>query len=333
MRNLDEIMSYVSLSEDYYPKMIQSEKDKIFSNCVNSKKQRNFIGKKTIVLFAAVIGVFAIGGLCLANMNLNNAFVEKFGVSSNQEKNLIQGARGSFAADSHDGISVTLEQTIADEQALYAIIDVSPNDDIIFANGEGFQYTDVSPADTAVYSSFGSDIEILHEDERSKKYLITASGNSGLTDGTIKIRFENFCGLKNGTKEVINGVWSVDFEYDKTQKVKTAETEVSEDVSAYMNSSKSYKTTTIKKITISPLSLSIDNVTAGAEQGSDNLFATFVEVNMDNGESFYCGKDDIRKKFTADLTGGNMFFRFDKIIDPASVKSITIGDKTIEMNN
>lgn len=328
MKKIEEILSLIDIEEMYYSPMSNNEKHKICEEVMGSYNRKKYSPKKSILIIAAAIMTIFTTVFAFAYLNLDESFKQHFKITQELEEDIFQGVQNTPNVVSHDGITISISQTISDGKNVYFIAETEVADNINLTDNHNFENISVIPVRENNYSAFSSDISVLEQINNKRKYLISSNGNTELKSGKLLIEFENLY-QTNSENLIIPGKWSLEIDFDASIHTITKETNVTTEVTAFLNSIQDYKTTTVKKITLSPLSLSIDIESKDAKSGLDNIFSTYVEIHMKNGNSFYCGKDDINKNFSGDINGGNMFFRFNKVIDVDDVESISIGDKTI----
>lgn len=326
MKKIEEIMSVIDIHENYYSSMSKHEKEEIYKKVVGSKKKYKY--KKKILLIAAAMIVLSTTAFAFAHFEIDKQFKEYLSITKEYEEEISDGTQNTPYVISHDGVSISVLQTISDGKCVYFIVEAEFANNITLTDNCNFENISVIPEDD-VYGAFGTDVNIIEQSSNKRKYLISSNGNANLETGKYMLVFENLCQDNLSDKTLINGVWDIDFNLDANIHTVTKEKITNTKVTAYLNNIQDYKTVNIKKITLSPLSLSIDVFSERAKNGSDNIFATYVKVNMKNGESFYCGKNSIKKNYSGNIEGGNMFFKFDKVINIDEVESISVGDKTI----
>ena len=302
-------------------------------------KRRN---KKLITAVAAAVVLVLTATTVLAvSLGWHERFVEYFGIGEEQAM-LLEGAVGSPEISvTENGVTINVLNTLTDSRGVYVVFEVIvPNrieltDDISF---DGFYFE----ADTEHREGIGGAVsggDILNVNTNKITALAYYLPTEPIADGTLRLFLEDIgygVWVKDAGYEfttLIAGEWSLewDFSYTDTAKKITPDQEVQIGIDG---------TGLITEISISPISLVV--VTQLQISNPHDLDAlTIIEdytVTFKNGSTSILGLSRARSTDSSSnmLKEGmiyehRVYSRFDYIIDPEDIVSVTIGDVTIPL--
>ena len=302
-------------------------------------KRRN---KKLITAIAAA-AVFLLTATTVLAVSLgwHERFVEYFGIGEEQAV-LLDGAVGSPEISfTENGVTVNVLNTLTDSRGVYVVFEVivlnrvELTDDISF-NGFYFE------ADTVRREGIGGAVsggDILNIDTNRITALAYYLPTELIADGTLRLFLEDI-GYGVWVKDVgyefttlIEGEWSLewDFSYIDTAKKIMPDQEVHIGIDG---------TGLITEISISPISLVV--VTQLQISNPHDLDAlTIIEdytVTFKDGSTAVLGLSRARSTDTSSrmlkedmVYEHRVYSRFDNIIDPEEIVSVTVGDVTITL--
>ena len=345
MNRIDEILSNIELDEDSSNKLTDEEKKRIMHN-ITEKLSHDISHKRKkpikVIMFAAVIMIIMTGTVLAMKSYIDKNLSEQLGIADEKQEEFENAVDTPLCSTSHDGIRVDMLQTFSDTKTLFAVFTVTTSEDIIYSDEYYFCNAKVFPENPEIYTPFAYNVELLEENERTKKYLATVSGTSiDLKSGKFFLHLGNLCRYvkdengqilkdENGieiTETVIEGSWDLEWEYDSNVKTEIKEINTSVEVPlSYSIDGK--QTITVKKITLSPLSVSVE-FTFDGSYIEDHIGGAVIGVNLKDGTKIT--STDIPRN--AQYSSGHNYYRFDKIIDINNIESVSVEDVVIPVDN
>ncbi|MFF2481310.1 DUF4179 domain-containing protein [Paenibacillus sp. NPDC058071] len=295
---------------------------------------------KKVSVLAAVVAAFLLFSTAAfaSTLNWNELFIQYFKPSEDQMKAMNGIVSTPEATVTKNGVTVTVKQTIVDSQNVYVLYEMTVPETIDLNDDIGWEgeYFALMPEAKKLVMGGGS--TILKQDKHTRTGLFhkrqtVLNGNS-----TATLQFENLTlhqkiydkkGEYIDLKRVplIEGEWSLtwDLMIDDTQSIKL---EPNTPVSINKRSKNS-----VTKIEVSALSIYI------LVEGSDVLtrLAPIVKFKdgsqlsfnyMSRGQSF----SYVNVASPTEARGNHLYYKFDQIISPEDVESISIGNVTIPVS-
>lgn len=351
MSRIDELLSNIELS-DYDNSLTEQEHSRIM-DIINVKlnnempSQRKHCKRKHIkkLLIAAVLFIITSGSVFAIKSYLDGNLADVLGISQEQQEQFENAVDTPLCSVTENGITVEVLQTLSDTRTIFTIFTVTTADDIMFGDDYFFYKPQFVPEDIEKYGSFQYDIKLLNETGNVKKYLGCMFGVSENFDsGKLKLSLGNLCKyirdedgdkLKDShgiemTEDVIAGSWDLVWEYDSSIRTDIQELTPSIDI-PLSSSVDGEKSITVKKITLSPLSVAIDYAT-DADYVNDKVGNAYISVNFKDGRVFDMPQKAFRS-FDHDTKTGLYYYRFDSVENVENIESITIDDNVIPVDN
>lgn len=311
----------------------QDEKQRILNMTMNkipSEKVKPF--RKRKLLIAILVATMMIGTVAMASeyfeSNLDNTFLNLLGIDKN-DSSLDGAGENVNKTVSNNGLDLTVKQTLGDNHTLYILIDINTPEDFEIIEFPNFNEYYISLNKT---SSAGWSIEEIEDDNPSDakySFLISYNTASNLNDNKITLDFKDF-GYYSDEKDefitLIEGNWKLSWDLN------------------YKNTSKKFKVnhfirdnnymSIITSINISPISLSANLV--GAKYGDFEITAItmkdgrlYNKIYADSsGEELYLGSSS-----SSSLLKSYTSVDFIKTINVDDIKSVTIGNEVINLDN
>ena len=299
-------------------------------------------GTKRLAIAVALVAVFVLMATTALAVGFgwHERFIEYFGIGEDQNT-LLDGAVGSPGISiTENGVTVEVLQTLADSQGVYVIFEVTVPDDVELTNDTGFEWAMLNAETeqrTEGISMAVSGAEVL--DISGKKLIAIASyiPNDPIKSGTLRLSLNNL-GYNIWTEgsagvpeheyySFVEGKWVLEWEftYEDTAKKVTPNQIVDTDGSSLVTAV-SISPVSICVSAEGPLDSSLEALLVGGE-----ITVTFIDGNMISYSSV-----DRTSSFGRSLAKENdliynyqMYNRFDRIIDPDDVVSVTLCDVTI----
>ncbi|BBI33330.1 DUF4179 domain-containing protein [Cohnella abietis] len=294
---------------------------------------------KKVTALAVVVAVFLLftTAVFASTLNWNELLIQHFKPSKSQIKAMKGNVSIPEATVTNNGVTITVKQTIVDSQNVYVLYEMTVpesidlNDDIRW-KGEYFGLKPKAMGEAR--PSLGGGSTILKQDKHTRtglyyKPLTVLNGNSAaimlFEDLTLNQMIYDKKGEFMGLNRIplIEGEWEItwDLMIDDTQSIKL---EPNKPLSLKKSKNK------VTKIEISPLSIYI------LIEGSDILTRVKPIVKFKDGSQLSFNFMSTGKSFSynyaegsVEAQGNHLYYKFDQIISPEDVESISIGDVTI----
>ena len=282
----------------------------------------------TVVALVAVLVLMASTALAVG-LGWHERFMEYFGIGDTQT-GLLDGAVGSPGLSVTDnGVTVNVLQTLADSQGVYVVFEATVPNNVELADETGFSvaFLEAETVRQVGYASSVSGCEIL--DISGNKIIAIADffPSERIRDGTLKLTVQDvgYTTHEEGSttfKTLISGDWSLewDFTYKDTSKKISPNQAVDADGEAV-----------VTEISISPVSVCViveGSMRAKLEGLLDN--AEVMVTLKDSSTIMYSFRDENALYSSHYVNDGGVDYRyrmcnrFDRIIDPDDVVSVTL---------
>ena len=243
----------------------------------------------------------------------------------------MNGAVGTPCATiTKNGVTVNVLQTITDSYNVFVLYElivpewIELTDDIKWSNEDFIVPTSIGG--TMYSGEYGS--TTLEQSENRRITLLHYSQTREIANGFIRMQFENLCRFiiiydDNGEYmdlervPLVEGEWDLAWELNYEDKSSIV---IDSDISVSINGSSNR----ITRIVISPISVLI-NI-----EGDDILTVVRPVVTLIDGSQIaFDFKSDTKSFSYSILSGNDLYYRFDNLINTDDVVSVTIGDVTI----
>lgn len=309
------------------------EKQRILNMAINKIPSKRVTQlKKRKLLIAILVATMMICTVAVANehfeSNLDNTFLNLLGIDKN-DLSLDGAGENVNKTVSNNGLDLTVKQTLGDNHTLYILIDINTPKDLGVIKFADFNEYNISLNKT---SSAGWSIEEIEDDnpnDSKYSFLISYNTASNLSDNKITLDFKDFgyySDEKNDFVTLIEGNWKLSWDL------------------CYKNTSKNFRVnhfirdnnymSIITDISISPISISA-NIIGAKYEDFEIRAITMKDGTIYNTtytepyeESLYSGSSSSSSIFKS-YTSVN----FTKTINVDDIKSITIGNEVIYLDN
>jgi hypothetical protein len=312
----------------------QQWKDRLYSS-IEAEKPIITKHRRIPVIAAALLAVAVIfSGTALAiSLGWHEQLMEYLKPNKEQIENLEVAVDMPEATVTHNGVTVTVKQTLADAFGIYVLYEMTVPETIklddnvqwIFSNlsvpvGETDEYVFVGTTGTTV----------LEQNGNKRTALIHKQVSAPLENGKIELLFRDlsYFDITQGAGPflpLVEGEWKLgwDFTYVDTSRT------VGLDLPISINGSKN----TITQVIISPMSVCVyltgDDI-AGIVQPTvifkDGNEISYDVKNRNASFPYYLSDAD------NEIYMNQLYYRFEKIVDPSDVAGIQIGDMVIPIN-
>lgn len=300
--------------------------------------------KRTTKRFALIAAVTVLCVLTATtalaiSFGWNEKLIEYLKPSERQMDALSGAIDTPDATLTRNGVTITVKQTLADSYSIYVVYEMTVPQDITLNNNIEWEssYLDVPMKNTDRGHASGTmSTTILEQTGNKRTALLYLQRTAPSENGDIKLKFSNLGYYPDvelpkenvGTMEtnfvtIVEGEWDLEWEYNFVNTSKIIE--VNEPLSINGSENK------ITKIVISPMSVCAyvtgDDILGSARpvvNFKDGSKLTYDDVGLKNISFSYCLTDIDNMTYTNQL-----FYRFEKIINPEDIESITIGNVTI----
>lgn len=296
-----------------------------------SRKKLRFATALIVICILTMSNVLAI------HFGWHEKLIEYFNIREDQIGILENAVDTPEATISKNGITITVKQTLTDSMGIYALYEMSVPEDIELSDDVIWKF-DCFNATTeqigADYSTSVSGTTILEQSAHHRTALIYFLPSEPIKNGSMQLRFRDLIHRKTTKVEeeldineevipLVEGEWNLswDFTYKDTSKHVTPNQLVS------ING----KESTITKVSVSPMSISL------LAQG-ENILEAIVTVNFKDGSNIIYNAENNNSSFGSVLINEDemtyeyqLYYRFNQIINPDNVESITLGETKISM--
>ncbi|QIB69180.1 DUF4179 domain-containing protein [Aminipila butyrica] len=310
--------------------------------------RRVTIQAAVIILLVMITATSALA----VTFNWHVKLMEYFGIQPGQEAMLEEAQTAPDATLTHEGVTVTVKQTLADSKGLYVLYEMSVPKSITLKEASETALSDGTTLEERTdwgFYSLNAPIEnlegdtamtitgheILAQSQHHRTGIVSVTPTGKLVDGTIELVFKDLSAervyrtaedLKDESTVLVKGEWKLawDFTYKDSSKIIAPNQNVEGNDVSYR----------VSEVSISPIS---SCVTVKAAANAGNLFRFPVHLNLKDGSRITYDRNSKNKRYTCvSKKEGNetvyeyqMYNRFDRLIDPEAVKSISIGDTTV----
>lgn len=289
-------------------------------------KGRAFPKRKTAVLLAAALILLLATTAFAGGLGWHEKFIELFRPSGEHIAELEGATDMPEATVSHDGITVSVKQSLADAFGVYVLYEMSVLEDIVLDDGIGWAFEGLfaphrKVEGSAIAALGGS--EILEQSGSKRTVLIYETGNTtAIENGKLELFLMDLCPMDSsgmyGGEPLVEGQWGLewDFEYKDPGKWVRDDIPLGGDI--------------INELYISPISFCIRIVyDEKAPRVSPVVkFSDGSEIVIDP----MSGKVDLTGFLSNEPTGEytyQYFYRFDELIELENVVSVQVGEVTI----
>lgn len=304
-------------------------------NSIESKTQVVTKHRKYSAVVAAVLAIAILfSGTALAiGLGWHVKLVEYFSPSEEQIQTLGGAANMPEATVTHNGITITVKQTLADAFGIYVLYEMTVPDEIEMDDDIrwGLEILRAPIVQTDEYITTGSGgSEILEQTGNKRTVLHHLDTTAGFKNGEMKLILRDLTRYTSNdttgsleTAPIMEGEWVLNWEFTFVDTSKTIELNRPLSINGSDN--------TITRISISPMSFCM------FVKGDDILGSARPIINFKDGSQIIY--DDLgyrNRSFSyylidqANMIYNNqLYYRFETIIDLNDVVSIQIGDEVI----
>jgi len=316
-------------------------------------KMKRKVRWKTALVAAAALFALTATTVFAVDLGWHEKFMEYFGIGEGQEA-LLDGAVDTPGLSvTENGVTFTVWQTITDSHGVYVFLDVTLPDDVTVPEvtdrsflpsdlGFGTHRIQVDTAGDDIFDQGGW--EFLSFEGNTFTVMLSSLRDEAISDGRISLHFEDIGYYdwdkvnaemdaaeldENGHMPpiflemtiVIEGTWDLswDYTYGDTSKImlpdETVENAGVEGV--------------IAKIAASPISISVDALLDSASSDRVALWIDQMVVTFRDGSELVCDASISDSSYSAmrqDTGEYYFYYRFDSLIDPDEIVSVTICD-------
>lgn len=324
IKNEDNLLEGdLPLNQDEKQRILQMTVDKI---SVNSTKKHK--GKKVII--SILIATMMISTIAMANeyfvLNLDNRLLNYLGIDkSNRSLNGADAYINKTIED--DNLKINIKQSLGDKNSVYILLEVETSKNINIKDKNTlnremqFEQVDIN---LDKRSSSGWSISSLADEnpnDNKLNFLISYSSDKKINGRKITLDFQDFGYYSDEDGKfvpLVNGNWKVSWKLD----YKDVSKEIIVNRTIKINDNKYF----ITSVNISPICASANLIS----RNRDNI--NIEKVTLKDGTQ-YTGGDFISGGTSSSLLKISTRIGFSKVIDVSQVKSITIGNKTVELEN
>lgn len=324
IKNEDNLLEGdLPLNQNEKQRILQMTVDKI---SVNSTKKHK--GKKVII--SILIATMMISTIAMANeyfvLNLDNRLLNYLGIDkSNRSLSRADAYINKTIED--DNLKINIKQSLGDKNSVYILLEVETSKNINIKDKNTlnremqFEQVDIN---LDKRSSSGWSISSLADEnpnDNKLNFLISYSSDKKINGRKITLDFQNFGYYSDEDGKfvpLVNGNWKVSWKLD----YKDVSKEIIVNRTIKINDNKYF----ITSVNISPIFASANLIS----RNRDNI--NIEKVTLKDGTQ-YTGGDFISGGTSSSLLKISTRIGFSKVIDVSQVKSITIGNKTVELEN
>lgn len=344
MNRLDKLLDQVSIENEVSQPLSEGACERILSRVIektNLRQGEKQVSKKKlgkILLIAACIVIIGVTTVWAVKMlTWEKPLMDYFEPTEEQMEDLSGAVNTPQAIAEKNGVTIEVKQTLADQKSLYILYEVTVPEEFGLDKSAFNEQNKSSEKQWCNYTFEDTFFEfnttglsrtsnILLEQESNKMSILMIHDTGGrIENQEVMLTFENLLRFNHDTfqyEPILEEVWELKwyFDYEDTSKTIT----INDEFEVYDKIGMQSKSIYITDIAISPISIFIEFAAEDKE-----IISTWVDINIQDGSSFNCGKNDINKTFGMDADGnGFMLFRFQNIVDISEIESITIGDGT-----
>lgn len=304
-------------------------------NSIESKTQVITKHRKFSAVVAAALAITILfSGTALAiGLGWHIKLMEYLKPSEEQLQTLDGAVNLPEASITHNSVTITVKQTLADAFGIYVLYEITVPNGIELDNSIGWrmEVVDAPTVTTDDYITAGSGgSEILEQTGNKRTVLYHLDTTAAFKDGNIKLMLKDLIRYtKNdatGSIEItpiVEGEWELEWKFTFVDISKTIDLDMPLSINGSDN--------TITKIVISPMSFCTfvkgDSIAGSARpviNFKDGSQITYDDLENKNKSFGYYLIDE------ANMTYSNqLYYRFENIIKLNDVASIQIGDEVI----
>ena len=285
------------------------------------------------VLVAAILVALLVTTALAINFGWHIKLIEYFNASEEQMESLDMAIGMPEATVTHNGVTITVKQTLADAFGIYVVYEMTVPDNIELDDNVLWAFTvfSVPSAETEDYVSVSTiGTTILEQNGNKRTVLLHKQVSSPFTNGKIELIFQNLIYFVLNDKSrpympLVEGEWELEWDFTYVDTGKTIELNLPLSIDGSDN--------TISKLVVSPMSICAF-VTGDTIVGSVQPI-----VNFKDGSSITYSSQDNNASFSVYLSDAEneifvnqLYYRFERIIELTDVASMQIGDVVISVN-
>ena len=290
MKKINEFLMGIYIEEEYTDPLLQDEFDRIFSKVAETvqseRKSKKKITSIKILVVAACIAVLGISTVLAAqHFGWNEILANHFNASQAQQEKLKELIAYPECSVTNNNITIKVLQTLSDTKNIYVIYEIILPEDMVFNDRMYFEHT--------ISDNAGAYSKVLEQAGNKRTAMLHLDFKDDLSSQMIYVVFRNLC--ESGapfTKVLFEGEWEVKWYFDVNAHTQIKKVEPNLEVTAFVRMDQIYKTSTIKSIVVSPLSVIIESFDKNGIKNIDHLFATWIIVNMKDGSVIDFGTND-----------------------------------------
>lgn len=293
---------------------------------IPKRKSKRYL-KRTIVLVAACIAVIGVSSATTAFKVWDERLTGFFGAGGQKLNDTEQAYEIPMAAQTVNGVTVTVIQTIFDENNTYVLYEVNlpdyiTGDESYKFNGWGLDLPYAKDEQDTISTMTNT---LISCEEHTMSFItqetrVNSTESKMLTLNLSDFGYEEFeDGAYIGFHTLVEGDWSITWQSDLAGAGKTFEPDTPilfDDM------------TELETLTVSPFS-----VTAKIN-GNDILGSVRIKICLKSGENITCEMSDENPSGSSYIyTGGVNFLycRFKSVINPDDIEKVFVNDVEIKM--
>lgn len=289
-------------------------------------KRRALPKRKIAAVIAAALILLLATTAFAAGLGWHEEFIELFRPGGEHIAELEGATDMPEATVSHDGITISVRQSLADAFGVYVLYEMSVPEDIVLDDGMGWAFEGLSvPHRKVEGSAIGAlgGSEILEQSGNKRTVLIYETGNTtAIESGKLELFFMNLCPMDSsgmyGGDPLVEGQWGLewDFEYEDPGKWMRDDIPLGGDI--------------IDELYISPISFCLRIVYDEKAPRVNPViqFSDGSEIVINT-----TGRNVSKTGFLSNEATGEytyqFFCRFDELIELDNVVSVQVGEVTI----
>lgn len=299
------------------------------SSHTNNERSRN---KSKYVLIIVVICLLFTASAFAYKQGLHENFIALLNIAEEESEIVENFTETPEASVQKNGVTITINQTIADPYGIYILYEIIAPLNIEFTEDVEMKPILIAQYENAGANNGGSLYNINLENKGNRRVgALYQNYTSPIKSGIVKMKF-NECKTKitDDTTNVryetlLEGPWEVEWDFNYVDSSKTYK--ISQKI-------KDYGENKITKVVISPIGLYLfiegDNITDKVNPTLHLNDGGEISLNSDVRGNTYI----YRLKNEADgIYENELFYRFEHVINPDDVKSVSFVRNVIPLNN
>lgn len=356
MIEIDKLLDDIELENNYSTALTELEKEKILNiilkkSKLEKQKKKKHTPRSIFIIAACMTVILAVSTVFAVQLlQPDKSLSSHLNISEKQQGELSSAIHEPLCSVSKNGVTVSVLQTLSDSRTLYAVVEAVFPENTNLTDDYFFEQASFAPVDWERFAPFSVNFTTTSQEKNKRIYIASVQGAStDFSDCELSLTFKNLlkkCWAEDGSllkdenanpisETIINGEWELKWKYDSNIKTNIKILEPNAKFTAhsdYALSEHEYVTATVKKLTLSPLSLSIQStLSEGAQCAEDNLFSAEAILDFKNGASVNLVSGD-SPQISADEEFGYMYYRFENFVDISQIECIRIGDAVIYIN-